>query len=263
MMPFAEIDVCKLCRSRTLLLQGVGCITGHDENEALNNKRSGRNDGKEHGMRAASLSGQDSTSREQVLFWLKKLGTVTVQDLIDRMEVTGVAIRRYLTELQAEGHIETKVRRHQVGRPTHYYQLTDSAAQLYPRQYDELATELFDELATLFGEAGVALFFERRGAMLQQRYEGEVAGETLEDRLEALVRVQNEQGYMANMHPNADGSYSFEEKNCPIAKVACRYGHVCRCELELFRTLLQAHVERTACMAEGGNVCSYRITPVS
>ncbi|WP_185929414.1 helix-turn-helix transcriptional regulator [Paenibacillus popilliae] len=210
-----------------------------------------------------NLSGQDSTSREQVLFWLKKLGTVTVQDLIDRMDVTGVAIRRYITELQEEGHIVTKVQRHQVGRPTHYYQLTDSASELYPRQYDELATELFDELEALYGESGVALFFEQRSTKLKRRYEDTVTGETLEDRLEALVRVQNEQGYMANVHPNADGSFSFEEKNCPIGKVACRYGHACRCELQLFRSLLQAEVERTACMAEGGNVCSYRISPDS
>ncbi|WP_051240281.1 helix-turn-helix transcriptional regulator [Paenibacillus alvei] len=209
-----------------------------------------------------SLPDQESTSREQVLFWLKKLGTVTVQDLIDRMDVTGVAIRRYITELQEEGNIVTKVQRHQVGRPTHYYQLTDSAAELYPHQYDELAIELFDELVTMYGEAGVALFFEQRSNMLKRRYEGAVMGKTtLEERLEALVRLQNEQGYMANLHPNAD-SYSFEEKNCPIAKVACRYVHACRCELQLFRSLLQAQVERTACMAEGGNVCSYRITPI-
>ncbi|KJB86369.1 hypothetical protein AZ66_19120, partial [Paenibacillus sp. E194] len=137
--------------------------------------------------RAVSLPGQESTSREQVLFWLKKLRSVTVQDLIDRMDVTGVAIRRYITELQEEGKIVTKVQRHQVGRPTHYYQLTDSAAELYPRQYDELATELFDELVTLYGEAGVALFFEQRSIRLKRRYEGAITGETtLEEHLEAL-----------------------------------------------------------------------------
>lgn len=246
-------------------MQGVGCISAMEYTVLGVLKTKGRSMRMSMSLnrRAVSLSGQDSTSREQVLFWLKKLGTVTVQDLIDRMDVTGVAIRRYIMELQEEGNIVTKVQRHQVGRPTHYYQLTDSAAELYPRQYDELATELFDELVTLYGEAGVALFFEQRSIMLKRRYEGAVSGETLGDRLAALVRVQNEQGYMANVHSNADGSYSFEEKNCPIAKVACRYGHACRCELQLFRSLLQAKVERTACMAEGGNVCSYRITPNS
>lgn len=58
-----------------------------------------------------------------------------------------------------------------------------------------------------------------------------------------------------------NGTYRLHEYNCPIAQVANRYRQACHCEKQLFETLLDASVERTECLADGGARCTYAIKP--
>lgn len=84
-------------------------------------------------------------------------------------------------------------------------------------------------------------------------------GQDLAGRVEELARIQNANGYMADASREEDGTYVLTELNCPIVQVASVYKQACRCELELFRSLLQADVERTECYADGGKKCTYQI----
>jgi predicted ArsR family transcriptional regulator len=64
---------------------------------------------------------------------------------------------------------------------------------------------------------------------------------------------------MVDYQKVTDEEYVLEELNCPISQVANRYQHACRCELDLFQSLLEADVERTECLAKGDKKCVYRI----
>lgn len=134
------------------------------------------------------------------------------------------------------------------------------AEPLFPNQYDVLATELMDELHDMFDDSFVGKLFERRMKKLEQKYQMAVSGQGFEKRLETLAQIQDDDGYMVRLEKNSDGTYSFEEANCPISRVAIRYRQVCQCELSLFSALLDAHVERTECMADGGAKCRYLCT---
>ncbi|MNV72283.1 hypothetical protein D3C71_1653600 [compost metagenome] len=76
-----------------------------------------------------------------------------------------------------------------------------------------------------------------------------------------LASIQNENGYMVEWSQSSEDEYVLSEHNCPITQVANTYQQACSCELKLFQNLLDANVERTACLAKGASKCVYVIKP--
>ena len=58
-----------------------------------------------------------------------------------------------------------------------------------------------------------------------------------------------------------DGSWTLVENHCPICAAAEVCQGLCAGELELFRRVLGARVERTEHLLDGARRCVYRITP--
>lgn len=121
--------------------------------------------------------------------------------------------------------------------------------------------ELMENVEELFGESHVAILFERRMKRIQQKYREQMAGQSFEERLDTLAKLQDADGYMVKLEQKADGVYSFIETNCPIARVASEFPQACQCEWSLFASLFNdAQVDRTECIAEGGTCCRYLLT---
>jgi len=76
-----------------------------------------------------------------------------------------------------------------------------------------------------------------------------------------LVALRSREGYMADYHPQEDGSYLLVENHCPICAAAASCQGFCRSELAVFREVLQAGVERSEHILAGARRCAYRITP--
>src|SRR5437588_356496 len=74
--------------------------------------------------------------------------------------------------------------------------------------------------------------------------------------LEAL----QEQGHMTEVAEGPNGSLELRHCNCPIQDVAARTGHPCQHELDLYRRLLKAKVERSSWVGAGDTSCTYQIT---
>jgi len=202
-------------------------------------------------------------TRAQLLHMLKMSGPLMVSEMADRLGITEMAVRRHLNAMERDGLVGTTLVRQAMGRPSHAYSLTDKAHGLFPTNYHGLALDLLEELeAELRDSDVVRRIFDRRKAKLARRYRDRMRDGDLREKVRSLAEIQNEAGYMADWEAGGgetEGAYILDEYNCPIARVAGRYGHACQSELELFRELLDADVERVECIAENGRRCRYLI----
>ncbi|WP_240418924.1 helix-turn-helix transcriptional regulator [Paenibacillus periandrae] len=201
----------------------------------------------------------DMSTRRVVMTMLKTKGPLAVSEIAKQLGITEMAVRRHLNTLERDGLIESKLVRQAMGRPTNLYSLTENADELFPKNYYNLTLDLLGELVEEAGEAKVQLLFERRKEKLIDRYEEQMQGKELGDRVKALAEIQNANGYMVNWSADEDGTFVINEHNCPISQVANQYNHACHCELMMFETLLDANVKRTECLVKGGLKCSYSI----
>jgi predicted ArsR family transcriptional regulator len=111
------------------------------------------------------------------------------------------------------------------------------------------------------GPKKVAEVFEGRRQRLEAQYAERVRGKPLRDRVAAVAKMQDENGYMTDWEQREDGAFVLREHNCAICKVARSFPQACQKELELFTNLLDANVSRDQHMAKGDCMCSYIIHP--
>ena len=199
---------------------------------------------------------QDVSTRKVILTMLKTKGPLTVSDMAKQLGITEMAVRRHLNTLERDGLIESKLVRQAMGRPTNLYSLTEEADELFPKKYHYLTLDLLGELMDEAGEEKVHRLFERRKDKLIGRYEEQIKGKPLSERVQSLAEIQNANGYMVDWSATEEGQFVINEHNCPISQVANQYNHACQCELLMFERLLDADVKRTECLVKGGIKCS-------
>ena len=191
---------------------------------------------------------------------LKTSSALSVGEMAKRLGITEMAVRRHLNTMERDGLVVTSLVRQAMGRPSHMYSLTEEAEFLFPKNYHGLTLDLLEEIVSEADEDTVGRLFDRRKEKLVQRYEGKMRKDDLQSKVEALAHIQNDNGYMAawQQTDNKD-EFVIDEYNCPISQVANQYNHACQSELELFKELLGADVERVECLAKDGKRCRYLI----
>jgi predicted ArsR family transcriptional regulator len=204
---------------------------------------------------------QDSSTRKVILTMLKTKGSLSVNEMAKELGITEMAVRRHLNTLERDGLIATRLVRQAMGRPTNLYSLTELADELFPKKYHHLTLDLLGELAADSGEEAVDSLFEKRKLKLISKYESRMENKELAERVAELAEIQNANGYMVQWEQDGQGRYVINEHNCPISQVANQFNHACQCELNMFKQLLDADVERTECLAKGGMKCVYIIQP--
>ncbi|KIL37254.1 transcriptional regulator [Cohnella kolymensis] len=211
------------------------------------------------------MAEEQYSTRRQLLQLLKTQGSCGIGELSKPLGITEMAVRRHIHTLERDGLIRSTLVRQAMGRPMYSYSLTPEADDLFPKNYPQLTLDLLSELEEQTGGPEVIdLMFQGRRDKLEDRYRPQMQDKPLEDRVSELTSIQNAGGYMTEWERAEDsGTLHLHEYNCPIAQVANRYRQACRCEQQLFETLLDAQVERTECLAEGGGRCTYAIRPKS
>jgi predicted ArsR family transcriptional regulator len=207
------------------------------------------------------LKQEEGSTRRQVLQLLKTMGSCNVSELSRALGITEMAVRRHIGTLERDGLVRSSLVRQAMGRPLYRYSLTERADDLFPKNYPQLALDLLAELEEQTGGSEwIGRMFEGRRDKLKARYMKRMEGKALGERVAELADIQNSGGYMADWEPSEEADrYVLHEYNCPIAQVAQRYRQACQCERRLFADLLDADVERTECLADGGARCTYVI----
>lgn len=210
-----------------------------------------------------SVAGSSALRRE-LLLRLRHDGPSSPEALATTLGVSRTGVLQQLHALEAAGLVRREAVRHGVGRPRHVYDVTDAAQDLFPTNYANLASGLLEAVRAIGGDDLVGGVFEERRRSARERFGRRLAdrlppGAPLIDRARELAVIQDEQGYLAEVVVGADGVIRLVERNCAIHRVAADHGGACQAELELFRELLGADVERETHIAAGDRCCSYRI----
>jgi predicted ArsR family transcriptional regulator len=205
-----------------------------------------------------------SSLRRALLLRLRHDGPSSPEDLATGLGVSRTGVLQQLHALEAAGLVSRQAVRHGVGRPRHVYDVTDAAQDLFPTNYDGLASGLLAAIRAVGGEGLVQDVFEERRRITRDRVRQRMAERLpadapLADRARELAVIQDEQGYLAEAVIGTDGVIRLVERNCAIHRVAAATTAACQAELDLFREVLGTDVERETHIAAGDRCCTYRI----
>jgi predicted ArsR family transcriptional regulator len=209
-----------------------------------------------------------SNLRHAVLLRLRHDGPSSPEDLAAELGVSRTGVLQQLHALETAGLVSRQAVRHGVGRPRHVYDVTAAAQDLFPTNYDGLASGLLAAIRAIGGEELVDGVFDERRRITRDRIRQRMADRLrpearLFDRARELAVIQDEQGYLAEATIGADGVIRLVERNCAIHRVAADNGAACQAELDLFREILGPDVERETHIAAGDRCCTYRIGSAS
>jgi len=212
-------------------------------------------------MPVAAVGNILKESRSAIVELLKTNGAMSVEQLAQSLAVSKVCVRRHLGLLQSDGLIGYEAEHRERGRPRYLYRLTEKAACLFPRNYDEFAKEVLGQVRQAFGEGALLRVLSGRADEMIERLKGEFEGLGFDERVKRLAKTVSEKGYLADVRRLKDGSYRLRQRNCPTESVAVAYPQVCQEELRVYREVLGCEVMRECRIADGAQICEFRILP--
>src|SRR6266513_1333204 len=171
-------------------------------------------------VRAITPAGQSKTRRGLVKL-LKTRGPMDATQIASRLDLTAMAVRQHLYQLQREKLVTAEERPVPLGRPAKYWQLTRQADRLFPDAYAELSVALLDALGDAFGEAGLKQVLNSRCARQRADYSKRIPSSlSLKEKVRILARIRTEEGYIAEVKPERNGGFLLVENHCPICAAA-------------------------------------------
>ena len=212
-----------------------------------------------------SLDGHAPTLRRELVLALRTAGPSSPDQLAALVGASRTGVLQQLRVLETDGLVSRRTERHGVGRPRHLYDVTPSAQQLFPANYDGLAAGLIAAIDSIGGRELVDRVFETRRSQTAERIRrrlDETVGQDASflDRVRELAVIQDEQGYLCGAELSTDGTIRLREHNCAIYHVAAGDPAPCAAELALFSEVLGADVVRETHIAAGDRCCTYRIS---
>lgn len=200
-------------------------------------------------------------TRWAILNLIKERGQATVEEIGEALGLATITVRHHLAILEKDNLLVSFAERGGVGRPRHVYRLTARAEDLFPKKYHLLAERLLAELKQLADQDQLRESLERIARDMAASYQDEVlAGAGVSERLEALVKLLAEEGFLVQWEQLGD-EYILKACSCPYYYVSQRHPEVCQLDLHLIKSILDTEVERRSCMVRGGEACTYRIVP--
>ena len=193
---------------------------------------------------------------------LQRHGPLSIKAIEEQVGVTKTAVRQQLTSLMASGMVTTQLVREGVGRPHYVYLLTEKAREVFSCYCDELVLSLYEELLAEVGSARISLLLNRVGSRLATKYDEQLRGSRLGERVRSLVSVMEDRGMLTDLRPTNQG-FVLKSYNCPYHELAQEHREICEMEQTMMSSVLAADVELTQCMMDGHRGCEFTVLPRS
>jgi len=203
--------------------------------------------------------------RKHILEILKETGGATVAELADRLEMAPVSVRHHLDILQGDGLIciGRVERTGSVGRPQQIYQLTEDAAEFFPKNFAILAAGMVRQIKQVLPADQVdAMFHSLADEMAGEADMASLEALPLDQRLDRVTAFLNERGYLARWEPCDDGDgahFLLYKHNCPYAGVSGEHRELCLMDQMLIDRLVGVPCCRTTSVANNDRCCTYEI----
>ena len=198
------------------------------------------------------------TTRDIILHSIKQSPQSTVEDLAEVADVSPVTVRHHLNALLAEGAIEAASVRRKVGRPYYVYSLSERGQELFPKRYVRLTSRLLDEIKGRLPEEVISEIFAGVVDTVLSDHRGEFEHLPLEKRLDYLVELLSDEGFLSTWERTADG-YRLVEYSCPYLSIGSAHAEVCNFDTQLMTGVLQLQVQQDSCMLLGAKCCQFTI----
>jgi len=204
-----------------------------------------------------------SALRRAILVHLRRSGPGSPDMIAAALGASRSGIAQQLRALEGAGLVTRTPVRHGVGRPHHLYDVTDDAQDLFPSNYEGLASGLMAAILELGGNDLLEDVFAARRRQAEASLRASLAASlpadaSVEDRVRELARLQDSLGYLAEARVDEDG-IRLVQHNCAVHDVARDNPAACRAELDLFRGVLGVDVVRERHIALGDRCCQYLV----
>ncbi|WP_078548433.1 helix-turn-helix transcriptional regulator [Litchfieldia alkalitelluris] len=199
-----------------------------------------------------------TNTRDCILELLKKEVSLAVNDLTKFLNITHMAVRKHLAILEKEELIKSVETKQPMGRPLQLYSLTEKGDQRFPKHYEGITLEFLNDIKDIHGDEAIQQLFTKREKRLTEEYKKRVNQKSSSEKMNEITKIQNEKGYMASVTQIDDVTFELVEYNCPIYAVAREFKMACRCETDMFKSVLEAEqVRRVCCKTDGDNHCKF------
>jgi predicted ArsR family transcriptional regulator len=195
-------------------------------------------------------------TRNVILHTIKLSPQVKIEELAVAADISPVTVRHHLNALQADGLIEVESVRRKVGRPYYVYSLSQQGQELFPQRYFSLTNRLLDELKTRLPENLVNDIFTSVVKSLVEEHKGEFVSLAFEDRLNYVIELLADEGFLARWERTAEG-YQIIEYSCPYISVGQKHNEICTFDKELMLTVLEVPIQQHSCMLNGDDCCHF------
>ncbi len=200
------------------------------------------------------------STRDVILHTIKASPQVNVEELAKAVDISPVTVRHHLNTLQADGLIQSASVRRKVGRPYYVYSLSEKGQEMFPKRYVRLTTRLLDEMKAHLPPEVVGDVFSSVVDGVIEDHRGEFEHLNFEGRLDYLVELLAEEGFLASWQKGDDG-YVVTEYSCPYLSLGEDHGEICRIDTELIVGVLNVPVQQNSCMLAGGACCEFTVKP--
>ena len=203
-------------------------------------------------------------TREAVLALLLRHGEATAADLAGRLSVSVQVMRRHLRGLGEEGLVEASPTPEGPGRPSNRWRLTPAGHQRFPNGSEHFALGLLHSLVGSMPPDALRLLLDQQAMEKAGDYRRRIGAGTLRERLERLVDLRRQEGYVAECQPDPDHceAWVISEFHCSVMRIAEQFPMVCDQELALIsHTFPDCRIERVHWRLEEGHSCGFRLSP--
>ncbi|MGM9987919.1 MAG: helix-turn-helix transcriptional regulator [Bacillaceae bacterium] len=200
------------------------------------------------------------STKDRILELIKKETTMTVNELSEHLAITHMAVRKHLNTLEKDQLVQVKLEKQPMGRPLQIYSLTDKGERLFPKNYEGITLEFLHDIKDMYGEESIEDLFKKREKRLAEEYIPHLQNKSNTEKIQEIVNIQNQKGYMANAEEVDENTFELTEHNCPILTVANEFKVACQCETSMLENILEAdQVRRVSCKTDGNNHCKFLI----
>lgn len=202
---------------------------------------------------------QKYPSETQIILALKSEGDLSLMELSNRIGISKMAVLNHIQKLEQQGMVARRLIKTKVGRPYYKFSVSEkSKTEMAPSDMTML-----NEFVEYMDEKGHSEimddFLKTRYSQVRMEYEKKLSNLNLEQKVEALVKLREEENYFPELKNGGKDNYELLEFNCPIFSISKKFGQSCALETQLFSSVLNRDVTSTHRQVDGSDVCKFLI----
>lgn len=202
-------------------------------------------------MKTSLVLGAGRGPRLAVLELIKRSPSgMGVKQLAGELGMSYMGVKAHCLALTSAGYLTTWRQPAPKGRPLMFYKLADAGERLFQGSEEELALELLQETAGLFGATAPLKILMKYFQKQTERYQNLLAQDPLEDRVSPFVVIREREGRMSTLVSGLD-SLEIRESLQPLALLMQRHPEARAMEENMVSQILGRNISRRE---EGGAV---------